>query len=32
MVKTHAAHVLGKRGAANRTRAVARARDLGLTP
>ena len=32
MVKTHVAHVLGKLGTANRTQAVARARDLGLIP
>jgi LuxR family maltose regulon positive regulatory protein len=31
-VKKHVTHVLGKLGAANRTEAVARARDLGLTP
>ena len=29
-VKKHVGHVLGKLGAANRTEAVARARDLGL--
>ena len=29
-VKKHVTHVLGKLGAANRTEAVARARDLGL--
>jgi hypothetical protein len=28
----HVTHVLGKLGAANRTEAVARARDLGLIP
>jgi LuxR family maltose regulon positive regulatory protein len=32
MVKTNVTHVLGKLGAANRTQAVARARDLGLIP
>jgi DNA-binding CsgD family transcriptional regulator len=32
MVKTHVAHGLGKLGAANRTQAIARARDLGLIP
>ncbi len=32
MVKTHVTHILGKLGAANRTQAVARARDLGLIP
>ena len=32
MVKTHVTHVRGKLGAANRTQAVARARDLGLIP
>jgi LuxR family transcriptional regulator, maltose regulon positive regulatory protein len=32
MVKRHVTHVLGKLGAANRTQAVARARDLGLIP
>ena len=31
-VKKHVSHVLGKLGAANRTEAVARARDLGLLP
>ena len=31
-VKKHVTHVLGKLGAANRTEAVARARDLGLIP
>ena len=31
-VKTHATHVLGKLGAANRTEAAARARQLGLVP
>jgi len=31
-VKKHVGHVLGKLGAANRTEAVARARDLGLIP
>jgi LuxR family transcriptional regulator, maltose regulon positive regulatory protein len=31
-VKKHVSHVLGKLGAANRTEAVARARELGLTP
>ncbi len=31
-VKKHVSHVLGKLGAANRTEAVARARDLGLIP
>jgi LuxR family transcriptional regulator, maltose regulon positive regulatory protein len=29
-VKRHVSHVLGKLGAANRTQAVARARELGL--
>ena len=29
-VKKHVSHVLGKLGAANRTEAVARARELGL--
>ena len=29
-VKKHVSHVLGKLGAANRTEAVARGRDLGL--
>jgi len=29
-VKKHVSHILGKLGAANRTEAVARARDLGL--
>ena len=29
--KKHVSHVLGKLGAANRTEAVARARQLGLT-
>jgi LuxR family maltose regulon positive regulatory protein len=29
-VKRHVSHVLDKLGAANRTQAVARARDLGL--
>jgi len=28
----HVTHVLGKLGAANRTEAVARARELGLIP
>jgi len=28
--KKHVSHILGKLGAANRTRAVARARELGL--
>jgi len=31
-VKRHVTHILGKLGAANRTEAVARARDLGLIP
>ncbi len=31
-VKKHVSHVLGKLGAANRTEAVARARELGLVP
>jgi len=31
-VKKHVSHILGKLGAANRTEAVARARDLGLIP
>ena len=31
-VKKHVTHVLGKLGAANRTEAVARARQLGLLP
>ena len=31
-VKKHVGHVLGKLGAANRTEAVARARQLGLIP
>ena len=31
-VKKHVSHVLAKLGAANRTEAVARARDLGLIP
>jgi LuxR family maltose regulon positive regulatory protein len=31
-VKKHVTHVLGKIGAANRTEAVARARELGLLP
>jgi hypothetical protein len=31
-VKKHVDHVLGKLGAANRTEAVARARELGLIP
>src|SRR6266496_4186511 len=31
-VKKHVTHVLGKLGAANRTEAAARARDLGLIP
>jgi LuxR family maltose regulon positive regulatory protein len=31
-VKKHVSHVLGKLGAANRTEAVARARELGLFP
>ena len=31
-VKKHVTHVLGKLGAANRTEAVARGRDLGLIP
>ena len=31
-VKKHVSHLLGKLGAANRTEAVARARELGLTP
>ena len=29
-VKSHVAHILGKLGVANRTQAVARARELGL--
>jgi LuxR family transcriptional regulator, maltose regulon positive regulatory protein len=29
-VKSHVAHILAKLGAANRTQAVTRARDLGL--
>ena len=29
-VKRHVSHILGKLGAANRTQAVARARELGL--
>jgi LuxR family maltose regulon positive regulatory protein len=32
MVKKHVTHVLGKLGAANRTEAAARARQLGLIP
>ena len=31
-VKKHVSHVLGKLGAANRTEAVARGRELGLIP
>ena len=31
-VKKHVSHILSKLGAANRTEAVARARDLGLIP
>ena len=31
-VKTHVTHILGKLGAANRTEAAARARQLGLIP
>jgi LuxR family maltose regulon positive regulatory protein len=31
-VKKHVSHLLGKLGAANRTEAVARARQLGLIP
>jgi LuxR family maltose regulon positive regulatory protein len=31
-VKKHVSHVLGKLGAANRTEAVVRARELGLIP
>jgi LuxR family maltose regulon positive regulatory protein len=31
-VKKHVTHFLGKIGAANRTEAVARARELGLLP
>ena len=31
-VKKHVTHLLSKFGAANRTEAVARARQLGLTP
>jgi LuxR family maltose regulon positive regulatory protein len=31
-VKKHVSHLLGKLGAANRTQAVARARQLGLIP
>lgn len=30
--KKHVSHVLGKLGAANRTQAVSRARELGLIP
>ena len=30
--KKHVSHLLGKLGAANRTEAVTRARELGLTP
>jgi LuxR family transcriptional regulator, maltose regulon positive regulatory protein len=31
-IKKHVSHVLAKLGAANRTEAVARARELGLIP
>jgi LuxR family maltose regulon positive regulatory protein len=31
-VKKHVSHVLGKLGAANRTEAVARARQLAIVP
>ena len=31
-VKKHVSHVLGKLGAANRTEAVTRSRELGLIP
>ena len=31
-IKKHVSHVLGKLGAANRTEAVTRARELGLIP
>ena len=31
-VKKHVTHLLGKLGAANRTEAVARARQLGIIP
>jgi len=31
-VKKHVSHLLGKPGAANRTEAVTRARELGLIP
>ena len=31
-VKKHVSHILGKLGAANRTEAVTRARQLGLIP
>ena len=31
-VKKHVSHLLGKLGAANRTEAVTRARDLGVIP
>jgi LuxR family maltose regulon positive regulatory protein len=31
-VKKHVTHILGKLAAANRTEAVARARELGLIP
>jgi len=31
-VETHVTHILGKLGAANRTEAAARARQLGLIP
>jgi LuxR family maltose regulon positive regulatory protein len=31
-VKKHVSHVLGKLGAANRTEAVGRGRELGLIP